>query len=384
MPLSRSLDIANSALSVASERSAIAARNISHAGDAGATRKMARLSSDPGNAPRITGIARSVPDALLSRLFAAQSDAAKGSVLTAALDELQVVGDPQSNGAIGAKLSELQSALQTYAARPSDATAAANALGRAKDVVTTLHDGADAIERVRAQADRDIGASVDDLNEQLKQFAKLNTTVTQGSRSGRDVTDELDARDQVLSKIAEQIGLTVIGRADQGAALYTSGGIPLYDGQVRSVGLTGDPLIPGQPGRVLSIDGVAASGDGALLDISAGRLAGLIELRDNLTVTYGRQFDEIARGLVTAFAETDQGQPATLPDAAGLFRMAGSTGVPAGAAWQIGAARAVCPSAPVAARAARRQAPLSLSSCWRAQVPCCWCGAGPSRCSVSC
>ena len=38
----------------------------------------------------------------------------------------------------------------------------------------------------------------------------------------------------------------------------------------------------------------------------SGKLAGLATLRDDATVTYQSQLDEIARGLIETFAESDQ------------------------------------------------------------------------------
>jgi len=54
-----------------------------------------------------------------------------------------------------------------------------------------------------------------------------------------------------------------------------------------------------------------------------------LQLRDGVATTMQSQLDEIARGLITAFAEKDQGVPATLPDAPGLFTWPGAPGVPA-------------------------------------------------------
>lgn len=328
MPLSSTLDVARSSLAVLSEQSAVASRNIAHAGVAGATRKLVRLTTDPGYAPRLTGIERGVPDALQSRVLAASSDAARESVVIAGLDSLQAVADPQAGATIGVVIGELASALQTFAARPSDPSFAGSALASAKDVVDALRTGAAAVTGVRADAQQDIVAVVGDLNTQLERLAELDKTVTSGTRSGYDVTDDLDERDRVIGRIAEQIGLTVIRRPDQGIALYTDSGITLYDGTVRNVSISNSAVLPGQKGPALLVDGIQASGPDATMGIASGRLAGLIELRDGVALTLGAQLDEIARGLIAAFAEADQQASPTLPPAAGLFRSAGSSAVP--------------------------------------------------------
>ena len=51
-------------------------------------------------------------------------------------------------------------------------------------------------------------------------------------------------------------------------------------------------------------------------------------MRDGVAVTYQNQLDEIARGLIQAFAESDQSATPTLPDVPGLFTYAGAPAMP--------------------------------------------------------
>ena len=70
-----------------------------------------------------------------------------------------------------------------------------------------------------------------------------------------------------------------------------------------------------------------------------------IEATENLRVLfnasveyYQRQLDEIARGLIAAFAESDQSAVPTLPDAPGLFTWPGAPALPAGGTVSAGLA----------------------------------------------
>jgi flagellar hook-associated protein 1 FlgK len=61
--------------------------------------------------------------------------------------------------------------------------------------------------------------------------------------------------------------------------------------------------------------------------IRSGRLYGLVQLRDVSAPQYQNQLDEIARGLVTAFAESDQNSSGA-PTVPGLFTYPGATTLP--------------------------------------------------------
>ena len=51
---------------------------------------------------------------------------------------------------------------------------------------------------------------------------------------------------------------------------------------------------------------MAVTGASAVMPLHGGKLAGLAALRDDVTVTYQSQLDEVARGLIETFAESDQ------------------------------------------------------------------------------
>lgn len=342
MSLAHTLDVARSSLSVVSDRAAVVSRNVAHAGDPGSSRKVVRLSTDAGHAPRLTGIARIVSEALRGNVVAATSDAARQEVIVAALDELDAAGRDADGGDLAAaRLTALRSALQTYASSPADASIASRVLNAAKDVAGTLRGLALNVSDVRQRADADIVDAVAELNSGLAKLEQLDVAIVSGTRSGLDVTDQLDERDRIIGAIAGQIGLSVHRRPDNGISLYSDSGIALYDGVARHVSVQSGPLLPGQPGGALTIDGIQATGTGSVMKIASGRLAGLFELRDTISVTYGAQLDEIARGAIVLFAESDQSATPTLPDAAGLFRAAGSSLVPTGTALVAGLAASI-------------------------------------------
>jgi flagellar hook-associated protein 1 FlgK len=64
----------------------------------------------------------------------------------------------------------------------------------------------------------------------------------------------------------------------------------------------------------------------------------LARIRDEAAITYQNQLDEIARGLIEVFAESDQGTPPALADAPGLFTYSGAPAVPASGTLIVGLA----------------------------------------------
>jgi flagellar hook-associated protein 1 FlgK len=98
-------------------------------------------------------------------------------------------------------------------------------------------------------------------------------------------------------------------------------------------------LQPGQPGGALRIDGIPFTGaQGAKL---GGALGGALQVRDVIAPSFGRQIDEVARGLIETFAEADQSSAASAPALAGLFTYSGGPGLPVAGVVVPGMARSI-------------------------------------------
>ncbi|MEQ1671610.1 MAG: flagellar basal body rod C-terminal domain-containing protein, partial [Hyphomicrobium sp.] len=127
-----------------------------------------------------------------------------------------------------------------------------------------------------------------------------------------------------------EVGINTLSRSDGDIAIFTDSGITLFDKSPRTVSFQETPLLAnGATGSAVFADGVPIAGAQHSLSIQTGRIAGLMAVRDDVVPVYQKQLDETARGLIAAFAETDQSAVPVLPAAAGLFTYPGGPSVPA-------------------------------------------------------
>jgi flagellar hook-associated protein 1 FlgK len=327
MSLTSALSIAQSALSNTSRQTSVVSRNIADASNPDYNRRSAVVTSSAPGA-RVVEIQRAANEQLFRQNLAALSSWEGQSALLDGLETLKTSVNGVDNASSAAKLiGKFQEALHLYSATPSNRTLAENAIDAARQVAQALNDGSESIQTFRAQTDQQIANSVDDLNSLLSEFHEANKQVVAGTRAGRDVSEALDKRDALLKKISEQLPVSTITRGDSDMVVMTKDGTMLYEAVPRTVSF--QPLsgyAAGMPGNAVYVDGVSiASGSGANTDAS-GKIAGLMQLRDSVAPTMQSQLDEIARGLVTAFAETD---PAGVqPNRAGLFTWSGAPAIP--------------------------------------------------------
>jgi len=331
MSLSTSLNTAISSLATTAEQTSVLSRNVARAGDTTASRKSAEVVTIPGYGVRLASVTRVVNTALFNNVLVSTSSAAGQDAIVSSIEKLQQsLSDTELDASPAAMLQKLSDAIQQFSAAPDSLATAQSAVAAARDMARTLNEATTLVQNVRAEADADIAGSVNTLNTLLSRFESVNAEIVKGTRSGADITDYEDQRDQIIMQISEEVGVKTITRSDNSMAIYTDSGVTLFDTTPRTI--TFQPTgtyVAGTAGNAVYADGVPITGPSATMGISSGRIAGLAKVRDDIAVTYQSQLDEIARGLITAFSESDQSAVPSLADATGLFTWSGSPAVPA-------------------------------------------------------
>ncbi len=329
MSLTAALSTANSSLFVSSERTSLVSRNIANADKAFYSRKSVETITMPGSGVRTSAVVRTEDPVLFKKILGSNSQTAMYSARVDSLDTLNnTINDVELDSSPAALIGKLMNALQSYSAQPHSQLAAEAAVRSARNLATGLNTAAATVQSVRNEADTGIQASVDGVNSLLDRFKTVNQEIIKGTISGRDVTDYLDQRDQILHDLSNEMGIRTVTRENNDMAIYTDSGVTLFDRSPRTVAFDRTlNLTPGTPGGAVYIDGIPVTGANATMPLQSGRIVGLVQARDDISLSYEAQLDEMARVLVTAFAESDQSGGGG-PDVPGLFTYAGATGIP--------------------------------------------------------
>ncbi|MDA9389827.1 flagellar hook protein FlgK [Bradyrhizobium sp. CCBAU 45394] len=349
MSLTAALDSARASLMASGIQSSTISRNIAGASAAGYSRKIAVLDNLPGAGVYVASIQRAASSGLYNNVLTATSSSAKQGAIYDGLQKIAsaTVDDTELDQSPTAQLNALKKALQQYANAPDNTTLAQAAITSAKDMATALNQATNTVQSVREGADADMATSVANINQLLTQFDQVNNAVVRGTIAGDDVTDYLDQRDSIVSKLSQEVGVSMSIRANGDAALYTDSGVVLFDKTARTVSFTATNIYTaGTTGNAVYIDGVPVTGANSVMPLKSGKLAGLAQLRDQDSVTYQSQLDEIARGLINTFRESDQ-TAAALPDVPGLFTYPGAPAIPASATVSVGLAGLISVAASV-------------------------------------
>jgi flagellar hook-associated protein 1 len=340
MSLSTALGIAQSTLLNTSRQTTVVSRNVSEASNPDYSRRTAVLTTAASGA-RIVEIKRATDEVLFRQNLVATSAAAGQARLLEGANTLSIdVYGVEHASSPSTVIGKFLEALQIYGASPSNISVAETAVEAARQVVRTLNAGTDAIQAFRSDIDRQILGTVDELNRLLADFKVANDEVVWGTQVGRDVNDALDQRDALLKKISELVPISAIRRTNNDLMLVTTSGATLFETLPRDVTFT--PISgysPGMTGNSIYIDGVPIAATAGGNATTTGSLAAMVQLRDHVAVGMQAQLDEIARGLITGFAETDPN--GVQPGVPGLFTWSGAPALLTAGTLEHGLARVI-------------------------------------------
>ncbi|HTW09735.1 MAG TPA: flagellar hook-associated protein FlgK [Acidimicrobiales bacterium] len=247
----------------------------------------------PGDGVAIEGISRLTNSYLTAQSYIQQ--AAQGA-LGAQQAGLQAVQqefpEPAGNG-ISSQLTQFWQAWSSLANNPSDSSAQSTVVQDGATVASSLNQTVTALASVSGQTVQQISTTVASVNQQVAQVASLNQQILQGnagaSAAGNGDVDSLeDQRDQLVSQLSNELGVSVSDNQDGTVNVY-SGTEPMVSGvnyQTLSLSSSGPPY------------SLVWSNDGTSYQPSSGSLSGMLDVVNSYVPGYQQQLDQVAQSLM--------------------------------------------------------------------------------------
>lgn len=299
----------------------VTSRNIANAGTAGYTRKISprenMLVGPTGAGVRALPTTRDVNFHLQERLRSEQSRSARLDVTSDYMSQIdQMFGAADKEGSISYTINDLAVTLGSMVDTPENAGVRAAVLTRADTVARQLNQMTTTIQGLRSRAEQSIAATIDDVNGALKAIEDLNREIANRTTGGQTTADLEDRRDLHLKTVAENLDIRTILRSDGSMTVFTSGGYTLVADRASRLEFDGQHHIGAE--QLYSADDelrgvgtlVLVSPGGTRADLlknappREGKIAGLLEMRDEVLVQAQNQLDELAHSLTVALSDT--------------------------------------------------------------------------------
>lgn len=225
----------------------------------------------------------------------------------------QMYGEPGAASALDTIINGFASSLQTLSADPQSVASRQAVLNAAQVMAQKLNTLSSDITMMRNQAESGLADAVERVNGLLKTIESTQNQII--ALSGQDVElgALLDKRDNAVLELAGLIDIQVTSNGKNQISIFTNAGTSLFDMQASQLAFDERPLSAQSTWNANpSISGTGSiklvAPNGYSLDLIAdhsirsGKIAGLLELRDDILVKAQAQLDEIAHALATSLS----------------------------------------------------------------------------------
>jgi len=278
--------------------------------------EVAGSSADAGASVRAIGVNRQINLYLQSQLRTETSGGAYADQISNVLGQLQsLYGTPGGTGTLEATYNNFTSALQALSANSGASSARSLALTTAQSLAQELNTTTQGIQALRSNAEQDIGASVNQANNDLAQIAQLNAQLQSLPATDNTAATLMDQRDNAINDLSKLMDIRVVTDSANQATVYTTSGLQLVGNQASLLSFSGQgtlnasSLWNSNPAMSRAGTLTLTFANGASVDliatnsIGSGRIGADLKLRDSTLVQAQTQLDQLAATLSSSLSD---------------------------------------------------------------------------------
>ncbi|MDE2119995.1 MAG: flagellar hook-associated protein FlgK [Betaproteobacteria bacterium] len=273
-------------LQAAQDALQVTGNNISNVNTPGYTREQAVQTTQPaslygglylGNGTDLTTVTRSYNNYLQTQVWSATASASGADAVNTQLQSLVNLFGGTDSGLSTSVNQFFASGVAQVAADPANVPARQALISQAQTLAQTLSNAGQQLQDTAAGVNQQIGQSVDAINNLTGQIAALNVKIGTLAIGTNQPNTLLDQRDQLVTQLSAQLGVSVLQQGSQ-LNVYTTTGQVLVSGN-QSYALTTAPN-PYDPSQAE----VAYAANGAILSqgLQGGSLGGLLQFRSQV------------------------------------------------------------------------------------------------------
>ncbi len=245
-----------------------------------------------GRGVEITGIRRIQDEFLMNNMRIQSSRLASYSATDSTLYEIEAILGSVDNDHLGDAMNEFFNAWNTLATPPVSESNKYNVVAKAESLVRDFHAINDSLDDLEANIDDNIQLEISNLNNLLHSVAGMNEQIMAAESNGEPANDLRDQRDLLINQISEIAEVSVLEREDGTKDVILAGRTLVARDSVTEFEST--YINTGQGYKMAVVTG----GRHSEVNLSPGRLEGLMSSRDAQITQVREGLDKVARQLI--------------------------------------------------------------------------------------
>lgn len=298
MGLTAGLDMAIRGMMTTAVKTNLSSQNITNADKSGYSRKnleVEYLTTSAGSTPMAGVIVGTTDKFMLKALVGDISTYESRNVVSESLDYyITQVGNTDGTNSISSFLDGMYSTLQYLATNPETTANKSEVVQTADSLASSLRDLSNDIQKLRLANEQKIADSITNINAIVGRIYDINEKIAGSVNKDASTAEYEDQRNKELQNLAAELDIQYFYTNDNRLQLYTGSGqaLLLSDPQTLTYNVTNQvtstTLYPADFSPIL------LNGTDLTTNLRSGRLAGYIDLRDNIYVTEQAKLDEFA------------------------------------------------------------------------------------------
>ncbi len=256
---------------------------------------------------KLSGIRRVVDEFIQTQLRTASSQAERYDAMSEIYRQVSVLfGNPSDNNSITGRLDKIFRGLTDLVIEPDSTVRRIGAITDITNFGAEVDRLASQFQLLRKEADRQVAADVDLVNDNLSRIKTLNEQIRYEVLQGNEASGLADQRAQALEKIAKVMDIRTSELSSGEISIATTDGVVLLDANLRKLVYTEAGTVTSSSrfsqitvNVVDSSTGTVAS-TGTALDprLQSGSLRGWLDMRDQVLPDMALQLGEFSGRVV--------------------------------------------------------------------------------------
>lgn len=200
----------------------------------------------------------------------------------------------ETNGTgLQSDLSAFFSSFSQLSTNPSDLNLRQAVLTSGQNLASAFNQTSAALTTIQRNVDLSVTQTVTQINTLTQQIATVNVQVSAATTTGQNPGPFIDQRQQLMNQLSNLVDISEINAGNGSITLTTTNGAPLVVGN-QSFTLTT------QPDATTGLQHILSQGTDITAKISAGELAGQLQIRDQEIPNIQNSLDTLASSLANS------------------------------------------------------------------------------------
>lgn len=303
MALTSALNMTLSGMMTTELKTNLSSQNITNADKEGYTRKSLDtryITTTSGSVP-ISGLVVGAGNAFLTKALSDDTSTySKANTVNLSLDYYNTqLGSTDGNNSLSTYTDNLYSSLKALATTPEISSNKADAVSTANYLAGSLRSMSATIQTQRAEAEKKIATSVDNVNAILDRIDMLNDKIAETHAQDASMAEYEDQRNVEIQRLSAEMNIQYFYNSNNLMQIYTSSGQALLLSDAHHLSYNVTNIVNGSvtyPTGFSSIDLDGVDITNAIVD---GNMGANIHLRDQTYIGEQAKLDELASVLKT-------------------------------------------------------------------------------------